>query len=76
MGWQTYLLIGEGLVIVTLLSWEIFWLRKMYLMLHGTSDKLDHVIEAFKRVATQLENTSGPIANILKMFGPTKTTKE
>lgn len=70
MGWQTYLLIGEGLMIVTLLSWEIFWLRRMYIMLKGTSDKLDDVIASFKKVATQLENTSGPLANIIKMFTP------
>ena len=63
-----YLLIAEAIIIIALLSWEVFWLRRMFYTLKDTSDKLERVVDGIKSVVKQLEQTSSPLASIIKMF--------
>jgi hypothetical protein len=45
-----YLSIAEGFMIVCMLAWEIFWLRKMYQVLWKmpTADQLDEMVAMIK----------------------------
>lgn len=64
----TYLALIEGIVIVSILCWEIYWLRKVYYILSDSANKMEKMVAEIKLVVKQLEATSGPIAGLIKMF--------
>lgn len=69
-----YLSAAEGLMIVCMLGWEIFWLRRMYQVLQNmpTAKQLSDMInmikedrEAVKNSLMSVVNAFEPIKNVL-----------
>lgn len=70
-----YLSLAEGLMIVCMLGWEIFWLRKMYQVLWRmpTSQQLEEMVNMIKSdrdsIKTNLTNLVGVFEPLAKAFG-------
>ena len=73
-----YLSVVEGLMIVCMLGWEIFWLRRMYLVLWAmpTAKQISEMISMIKddrdAIAGSLKSLVGafdPLKNMFSSFG-------
>ena len=70
-----YLSAAEGLLIVCMLAWEIFWLRKMYQVLWRmpTSDQIGKMVEMIQSdrdsIKTSLVGLVETFSPLVKMFG-------
>jgi hypothetical protein len=67
-----YLSVVEGLLIVCMLGWEIFWLRKMYQVLWKmpTSDQIGEMVNMIKSDRDSIKNSLSALVNA---FEPLKT---
>ena len=61
----------EGLVIMCMLGWEIFWLRRMYQVLNQmpTQDQLSEMIIFLKSSVDQMKKVTDPVGVLLSNFG-------
>ena len=70
-----YLSAAEGLLIVCMLAWEIFWLRKMYQVLWRmpTSDQIGKMVDMIQSdrdsIKTSLVGLVETFSPLVKMFG-------
>ena len=70
-----YLSVIEGLLIVCMLAWEIFWLRKMYQVLWRmpTSEQIGRMVEMIQNdrdaIKTSLGGLVGAFEPLAKAFG-------
>ena len=70
-----YLSAAEGLLIVCMLAWEIFWLRKMYQVLWRmpTSDQIGKMVEMIQSDRDSIKTSLGGLVEtfspLVKMFG-------
>lgn len=70
-----YLSAAEGLLIVCMLAWEIFWLRKMYQVLWRmpTSEQIGRMVEMIQNdrdaIKTSLGGLVGVFEPLAKAFG-------
>lgn len=70
-----YLSVVEGLLIVCMLAWEIFWLRKMYQVLWRmpTSEQIGRMVDMIQSdrdsIKTSLVGLVGTFEPLVKMFG-------
>ena len=70
-----YLSMIEGALIVCMLGWEIFWLRKMYQVLWSmpTAKQIAEMVEMIKSdrdsIKTSLSSLIGAFEPLQKMFG-------
>lgn len=80
MGMETnsffvYLSAAEGLMIVCMLGWEIFWLRRMYIILNKmpTAEQLEKMINIIQGDREAIKNAVSGLANVFEplksMFG-------
>jgi hypothetical protein len=70
-----YLSIAEGFMIVCMLGWEIFWLRKMYLVLWRmpTSEQIDKMVNM---IQSDRESIKASLLNLVNAFEPLKNVFE
>jgi len=68
MSVSVWFLIGEGLVIVTLLCWEIFWLSRMYyaLMNMPSTDQIKEMVTIMKEDGEAIRTAIGSISSLAK----------
>lgn len=61
-----YLSMVEGLMIVCMLGWEIYWLRRMYQVLGNmpTSDQLREMIEMIKKDRDSIKDSVKDIYSV------------
>lgn len=66
-----YLSVIEGLLIVCMLGWEIFWLRKMYQVLWRmpTSDQIGKMVDMISKDRDAIKDSLG---SVVKAFEPLK----
>jgi len=66
-----YLSMLEGLVIVCMLGWEVFWLRKMYQVLWRmpTSDQIKEMVDMIK---DDRESIKTSLMSLTTVFEPLK----
>lgn len=70
-----YLSIAEGLMIVCMLGWEIFWLRKMYQVLWSmpTAKQIEEMVAMIKSdrdsIKTSLVSLVGAFEPLKNVFG-------
>jgi hypothetical protein len=66
-----YLSVIEGLLIVCMLGWEIFWLRKMYQVLWRmpTSDQIGKMVEMISKDRDAIKDS---LNSVVKAFEPLK----
>lgn len=70
-----YLSIAEGLMIVCMLGWEIFWLRRMYQVLQcmPTSKQIEEMVAMIKSdrdsIKTSLHSLVGAFDPLKNIFG-------
>lgn len=67
-----YLSIAEGFMIVCMLGWEIFWLRKMYLVLWRmpTSAQIEEMVEMIK---SDRDSIKVSLSSLVGAFEPLKS---
>lgn len=67
-----YLSMLEGVVIVCMLGWEIFWLRKMYQVLWSmpTAKQIEEMVNIIK---TDRESIKSSLLALVSAFEPLKT---
>lgn len=69
-----YVSIVEGLMIVCMLGWEIFWLRKMYQVLWRmpTSEQIEEMVKMIRSdrdsIKTSLSSLVGAFEPLQRMF--------
>ena len=66
MSWYIYLVMLEGVVIVSMLGWEIFWLRKMYQALQSlpAREQVAGLAEGFKKNSDEVKVMLSSISNL------------
>ena len=70
-----YLSVIEGLLIVCMLGWEIFWLRKMYQVLWRmpTSEQIGRMVDMIQNDRESIKNSLGGVVgtfeSLAKSFG-------
>lgn len=70
-----YLSMAEGLLIVCMLGWEIFWLRKMYQVLWSmpTASQIEEMVRMIKNdrdsIKTSLTSLVGAFEPLKNMLG-------
>jgi len=66
MDWYVYLIILEGIVIVSMLGWEIFWLRKMWQALQSlpAKEQVASLAEGFKKNSDEVKVMLSSISNL------------
>jgi len=69
MEWYVYLVILEGIVIVSMLGWEIFWLRKMYMALQSLPGKeqVAGLAEGFKKNSDEVKEMLRSISSLAEL---------
>ena len=67
-----YLSVVEGLMIVMMLGWEIFWLRRMYQVLQNmpTAEQFADTVKALK---SDRDAIVGALSSIISTFEPIKS---
>ena len=71
MSWFVYLSVFEGLMICCMLGWEIFWLRKMYLVLWRmpTSSQIEEMVSMIKSDRDSIKTS---LVSLVGAFEPLK----
>jgi len=67
-----YLSVFEGLMIVCMLGWEIFWLRRMYQVLQcmPTSNQIDEMVSMIKSDRDSIKTS---LVSLVSAFEPLKS---
>ena len=63
-----YVSIIEGFLIVGMLSWEVYWLRKMYQVLQSmpTAEQLNEMVQMMKKDREAVKETMGTVGEMFK----------
>lgn len=74
-----YLSIAEGFMIVCMLGWEVYWLRRMYQVLWNmpTSKQIQEMVEMIKKDRDSIRESLQDVASVFEsgkrlftVFGP------
>lgn len=63
-----WLSIAEGFMIVCMLGWEIFWLRRMYIVLWNmpTAQQIQEMVEMIKRDRDSIRASLESMSNVFQ----------